>query len=395
MASLKTVEEGGVAMTTNPIISSPTAASSANVPLREAQQPRGSVTKNVLLAVLLVTNIAAIACAVYFGIKYSDDSSSSASSGSQALFSAGHTTVQPSAQFASASRSSPHFQRSHMFYTGTERENKTLAGGRNRILDTETGEAVYDVHTEIITDSHFGEFAGANGGVGDRALRLRIVEIATGVEVILIPHSLSLAHSKNNNVTLIPNLYFFSYLEPGRTPVATHVSTLVSGRVVMFGDIGTAEWRSFMPKFFAAYENGWTADNNSSNTARRRLGFGSWAAGKIGGYIGGHFGGDAGADIGADAAKSMYGGESVGGSIGGAVGGHFGQEAGEAVGEDVGAAAGGALGTAIGGPVGGVIGEEVGGWAGRELGGDIGQHVGEDLGSRFGNGIENDVKSWM
>lgn len=102
------------------------------------------------------------------------------------------------------------------------------------------------MHTEIFTNGAFGEYASPSGAVGNRALRMRIIELATGVEVILIPHSLSMV----KNVTLVPNHYFFSYLAPGGESVATHVSTIVPGRVVMFNDIGGAQWASFMPAFF-------------------------------------------------------------------------------------------------------------------------------------------------
>ena len=394
MASNKDIEADTTRITSNPIAVDWEGGNATAAPRSRSAAPQGMSTRaRVLIAVLVLTNLAAIAVAVVYVVKDSQSKTPAPRASTQALFYAGHAdaAVAPGQSALSSDRSSTHFRRTVLSYEGTSREGKTVAAGVNRILHHETNEPVYDVQTELVNDCALGEYAGANGRVGDRTLRLRIKELATGVEVILIPHSLSLT----GNVSLIPNHYFFSYKAPGADAVTSYASTVVKGRVVMFNDIGGAEWTSFMPKFFSHYEASWTADHPGWSASGRRLGFGSWAAGKVGGFIGGEFGGDAGRDIGSTAAKSMYGGESAGGAIGGAIGGHFGEEAGEAVGEDVGAAAGGALGTAIGGPVGGMIGEEVGGWAGRKLGGDVGQDIGNDIGTHLGDRVENDVHSWF
>jgi len=338
MLAAKNVEMGTTAeettVTMNPMVNEATqGATRAAVPT-----PSRPMSKlKLVIAVLAVTNIVAIAVAVTFVVK-DQNSSTHVRDSTSAVFSANHPQVEPSSRtpVQSASRllseaPATHFRRSHTSWVGTSRENLTIASGVNRIIHPDSGEAEFDVHTEIYVDGLSGEYAGVNGAIGNRALRLRIVDLKSGAEVILIPHSLSFA----TNFTLIPNHYQFSYLAaPGATPVNTYISTAIPGRVVHFNEVGSDEWQSFMPRFFDVYEKAWLADHPS---ASRRLGFGSWAAGKIGGWIGGHFG-SAGRGIGASAATNLYNGEDVGQSVGGAVGGYVGSDVGSAVGGDVGAA---------------------------------------------------------
>ena len=89
--------------------------------------------------------------------------------------------------------------------------------------------------------------------------------------------------------------------------------------MVFYGDVGAAEWASFMDPAMEAYGAAWTADHPGSRRrlgeGRRRLSFGSWAAGKVGGWFGGSVGGSVGSSLGS-AAGHMAMGESAGDALG-------------------------------------------------------------------------------
>ena len=380
----------------------------------------------ITVAALVTTNILSVAAVLAMALA-PKPAPWSASPLSNAVFSAQHqhSTIQPSLRTSAGAISSPNFQRSEISYAGTPAGAFVVAAGVNTIGSP----ATHEVHVEILNGTTFGEFTGPSGLVGSKTLQLRFVDLSTRSEAVLIPMSLSLHAGK----TLVPNLYFFSYMErPGAAPVTTFVST-VQGTYVFQNDVGRSEWESFMTPALGAYGAAWVADYSANRRAlrQRRLqsDFGGWAAGKVGGSLGSALGGPLGGIAGSAAGKiadggsassalssagwsaagsvatslmgsSMAGeavqtihglsnGESVGDAAGSVVGGSLGAAAGSAVGADVGGVAGAALGGAVGGPLGAAVGEEVGAWAGKTAGGYVGGSLGSELGGDLGSDAES------
>lgn len=389
----------------------------------------------ITVATLVTTNVASLGAVLAMALSpKSPTLTPAASSLSSAVFSGQHqhSTVLPTLNTPRGAISSPHFQRSEISYAGTEAAAYVVAAGVNKIHDA-SANPTHEVHLEILNGSTFGEFTGPDGRVGPKSLQLRFVDLSTRSEAVLIPMSLSLHGGK----TLVPNLYFFSYMKsPGATPVTTFVST-VQGTYVFQNDVGRSEWEAFMLPALNAYGTAWVADHPAAARAlrQRRLqsGFGQWAAGKVGGAIGsdlgGSYGGIAGSALGkmadggsassalssagwsaashaatslmgsagGDAVSALHGmdnGESFGDATGSAIGASLGSAAGSTFGADLGGTAGAALGGAVGGPLGAAVGEEVGSWAGKAAGGYVGGKIGSELGGDLGTDLENDWDSW-
>ena len=389
-----------------------------------------------LVASLVATNVATGALAVFFYLTPAP--AYQPSSLSQAVFSAQHSMItndQPRSR-AQPNISYARMQRTELSYRNHPMGSYIIAAGQNTIYDAD-GTATHEVHTEVVNGSTFGEFTQAHGRVGTKTLQMRFVDLSSGAEAILIPMSLSV---RRGGPTLVPNLYFFSHrAHQSAQPSATFLST-VAGSFAFQNESMSAEWDATMTPAFQAYANAWLSTHGAAASAsRRRLGFGSFMAGKVGGMFGsdasggsslggaigsaaGRIGagmaygdetaGDAASTMGwsaagyaatklggssggtaLHAAEDLYNGDSVGETAGSIAGGEVGSDVGKAVGADVGGAAGAALGSAVGGPVGGVVGEEAGSWAGGLAGGYVGGKVGSELGGDVGEDVENDAES--
>ena len=219
---------------------------------------------------------------------------------SRAVFSAQHSLPGSApVLIARPNISSTRMQRSHTYYAGTFESNYTVASGVTQIV--KDNQTLYEVHIEyaqresnpqspdpvpaacleagdyefvsdscrLLNNTNFGEYAGGNGAVGNRAFQLRIVDVPTQAELVLVPLSFSLVASK---ATLVPNAYFFSYRAApigsdccGIAPypdscdcypeaVASFAST-VMGRMVFYNDVGMQSWDAFMPAFFQVYDS--------------------------------------------------------------------------------------------------------------------------------------------
>ena len=186
-----------------------------------AQTPRQTPMKWALLAIVLLalSNVGlAVAAGIAWG-RLEDQQSSAAPTAenaycappstnllSRAVFSAQHSLPGSAPLLVPATNiSTAHLQRSHTFYSTIE-ANYTVASGVTKIvLDNKT---IYEVHIELLNNTNFGEYAGGDGAVGNRAFQLRIVDAVTQAELVLVPLSFSLVKSK---ATLVPNTFFFSY----------------------------------------------------------------------------------------------------------------------------------------------------------------------------------------
>ena len=200
-----------------------------------------------------------------------------------------------------------------------------------------------------------GEFAGTDGRVGARVLRLRVVshmEGTEGDEFYLTPIGLSLAMTNPTaNTTLAPNLFYFSYVPAGASVLDRDV-----GMVSLIGANG--EPRFFMGEGRASrpHVEAWARVYNAAAAA------GSGAEGR---------------------SRALIDGAGIGGAVGGAVGG----KVGGSIGGDAGGAIGGAVGGAIAGPVGAAAGEEIGHMVGHRVGEAIGERVGERVGRGIGSRV--------
>mmetsp|Transcript_6452 Transcript_6452/g.10045 ORF Transcript_6452/g.10045 Transcript_6452/m.10045 type:complete len:367 (-) Transcript_6452:399-1499(-) len=209
--------------------------------------------------------------------------------------------------------------------------------------------------------STLGEFADKFGQVGPRTIRLNVKVDKTGDEFHIVPLGLSMvARNSAHNSTILPDLFYFSFLKQGTKNddrVVSFCSTASKGgKGTCFLGKGQQQWDTAVEPWAKAYLDALRAEQKSAG--RRLLNIG----GDIGGWAG-------------DKAGSWAGGK-VGGTIG------------ETVGEDVGAAVG-----SFAGPVGTAVGAAVGGWAGEKIGSEVGSHyggeLGQEAGSWAGSSIEN------
>ena len=300
--------------------------------------------------------------------------------------------VRPSTVTGRADLSSTRMHRAELSYAGTTRENLTMAAGRNQVLSP-SGEVLYVVHTEVVSDVPEAAYTTVDGITGDYAVRMRIYQPSTQAWAGLVPFGLSIKQAVGPQAPpLSPNLYLFHYMA---TPSSKMVVDLVGtqgfesqyeAKPTFYLGEGEMAWQQIMVPFLRTYAHAYAptvaqqraasaAASAAANATRRALqySYGGSSGGSSDGTIGGEVGGAVGGDVGGD----------VGGKIGSSVGGD--------VGEDLGEAAGTALGGPVGGAIGGFVGKELGSYVGKKVGSDIGSDIGSDLGSEAGTDIGNAV----
>ena len=280
--------------------------------------------------------------------------------------------------------SSSRMQRVELDFSGTLRENTTIAAGRNQVMGAD-GSVMYVVYTEVVSDVPEAAYTTVNGITGGYSLRLRVHCPATGEWAGIVPFGLSAKQVVSPHMPRVnPNMFLFHYMPTSTSKMVVDLvgtqgfESQYSGKPTFYLGPGRSAWEAFMVPFLVQYERAYEptiaqvqararAHNASHADAPARMLSSYGGSETEGGAIGGDIGGDVGSKVGGD----------VGSDVGGDVG------------EDVGEAAGDALAGPIGGAVGGWVGKEVGSYVGKKVGSAIGQDLGSSVGTTVGNAISN------
>ena len=95
--------------------------------------------------------------------------------------------------------------------------------------------------------------------MGNQALQLRVVELDTGDEALIVPIGVSMAEM----ATLTPQLYYFSYAAAnGSVPSVTDFVSTATGTALFRSQAAADAWDQFLLPAIVAYDMAWEVDAN-------------------------------------------------------------------------------------------------------------------------------------